>query len=326
MPIASPLLTGNPNDITVFDVVQKAVACLGDDQQEITQTILDDFGTSYTDLLNVINKVEAPTIIRSVTTVLQPNTNIIMPMSLNTPDFGEPRQLWERGNVAYAPLDPVTSIIDGTPLTIQFQTNFSGGGLISLIGIQNAPPWVNRDWYVTPVLGQPTQVTLNGSVGITGTPGTVIAGSTGYASWSTDSWTPMIPQDYAPASTPPPPTAALGVWRWKNGQIEVPAPQQAVQVWIQYTASTIPPATGFLSLAFGRELYFLAYATAARFAPKRQLTMGPQLFQIAYGPTGEPDGSGGMLRELIVPMMQQQQGIRYRSGLFRRRRGVALFS
>lgn len=295
-------------DCTVADVLTKAQSVLGDPDGEITQELVDDYGTTYGDLMACLMKISSPEVTREVYYTVPANTGVIDPSSLGVTDFGEPQQMWERGNVSSV---NVTGFTDGTPITITLAASVSSAQ-IELNGIQGVPDWVNRDWYITPAGGN--NYTLNGSVACGS------AGTGGTAMFSADSFIKMFNQDVMPMAGPPVVGSVLGFWRWTNGKIYVPGANEPRQVWIEYLADDTPPASGPIGLCQGRELNFLAYGTAARFAPKRQIVMGPQIGQWAYGPSGEPDGSGGMLRELLVPIMQQQAQLPMRMGLFRRRR------
>lgn len=299
----------------VSDVITKAAALLGDSLGQITSGIFDDFGTTYGDLINCLNKIAVPTIVREVYYTLPAFTTVIDPASLGVTDFAQPQQMWERGNVATAAITSFNGT--PTPMVVTFATGTPPSAQVELTGIignggATMPTWVNRDWYITKT-GSNT-ASLNGSVtcGISGTGGTV--------AWSSDTFVPMYTMDYTPMAGPQNPASILGTWRWENGRIYVPAANVPRQVWIQYIASPNPPASGPIGLCDGRELNFLAFGTAARFAPKLQMVMGPQLMATAYGDSGDADGSGGLLRELLVPQMLQNQNVQRRSGLFRRRR------
>lgn len=299
-------------DCQVSDVIAKAIAVLGDELGQITQGIFDDYGTSYLDVINLLNKISAPEITRETYYTVPANTTVLFPSLLGVTDFAEPQKLEERGNVSSA---AVTSVTGTYPVTVTFPGPVPAAPQIELSGVANVPSWINRDWYIT-VTGSNT-ATLNGAVMPTG-----FSGTGGSASWSVDTFVLMYDRDYEPFAGPNVARDVLGYWNWQNGKIYFPAASTPRQIWIQYLASPVAPASGPIGLCGGRELNFLAYGTAARFAPKRNMPQGPQLASWAYGPSGEADGSGGMLRDLINPIMLQNQGVQRRSKLFRRRRGV----
>lgn len=296
-------------DCSVADVLTKAMSILGDPDGEITQEIVDDFGTSYLDHINLLNKISAPEITRDMYFTVPANTGAISVATLGMDDFSQPQQLWERGNVATA---AITGTTDGTPITVTFPGAVPPGPQIELQGIQGVPSWVNRDWYIT-VTGAHT-CTLNGSV-LCGA-----NGSGGTAQWSNEPFAKMQPSDSVPFAGPQLNQSVFGSWRWQDNWLYVPACSQPRQLWIQYTANSVPPASGVIGLCEGRELNSLAYSTGAYFAPKRGIAQGPQLAARAWGESGIPDGSGGLIRELITPILLQDQTVQRVSGLFRSRR------
>lgn len=309
---------------TVSDVITLAQSLLGDKLVQLTADIFEDFATAYGDLINQSNTLALSAIVREVYYTLPANTTVIEPAFLGVTDFAQPQQLWQRQNVSSAPLvaSGGISLTAGIPVEIHFPGAApQAGGQIELTGIQGIggavmPTWINRDWYVS-AGSDANSLRLNGSI----TPG--VNGTAGSASWSNDTFTKMTSTDYTPQAGPQNQQMGnLSTWRWENGKIYVNPCESPIQVWIQYLASPDAPASGEIGLYDGREKNFLAYATAARFAPKRQIAQGPQLMADAYGPSGEPDGSGGMLRALINPQMLQNQVTQRRSGLFRRRRGL----
>ncbi len=300
---------------TVGDCITLAQSLLGDSLGQLTADIMQDFGSAYNDLINQANTLGLPAIVREVYKTVDPLTTVIDPASLGITDFAQPSQLWQRQNVSTLAITSLNGMV--TPMVVTFSGPVPASGQVELtgmIGVGGAtlPTWVNRDWYIT-ATGSNT-ASLNGSVtcGVNATGGS--------AAWSNDTFTEMKSTDYSPQAGPQNPQGNLSTWRWENGRIYINACQVPIQVWIQYLASPDAPASGEIGLFDGREKNFLAYATAARFAPKRQIAQGPQLMMDAYGPSGEPDGSGGMLRALINPQMLQNQVTQRRSGLYRRRR------
>jgi hypothetical protein len=296
------------SDITVADVLTGAQSALGDASGEITQEIIDDFQTSYGEMMDLSIKLQLPVIQREVYFSLSANTGALFPSALGVTDFDEPYKIWERGSVSSV---AITSTTDGTPQTV---TTAAPHGLntssrAELNGVQGVPGWINRDWLIT--VTSPTAFTLNGSIvcGSNGTGGTVMS--------SADSFIPMLPQQSIPSG---PVGQTLGFWCWQDNILWFQGSSEVRQLWIQYYAGEDPPPSGVIGFANGRELNFLKTATAAHFSPKRQLPMGPQLRMDAYGESGVADGGGGFLRALIVPMLKAKQGIPVRPQRYRPRR------
>jgi hypothetical protein len=304
-------------DCTVADVLNDAMSLLGDPDGEITQEIANDFATSYTELMDAALLIAAPEIQREVYYTLPANTGVLFPVQLGVTDFAEPSQIYERGSVQSV---NIVSITDGTPLTVVASgTPAPTDGRVEISGATGSSPlpgWVNRDWFITPT--GPNTFTLNGSI-TTGIGG-VIA-TTGTVNWSSDGFVKMNQVDVRPPEAPPTPQN-LGVWRWADRFIYFPnGSNQPRQLWIEYLADETPPASGIIGLFNGRELKFLSHATAASFAPKRQLPMGPQLMAKAYGPSGQADMTGGLCRSLLNPVLKQKNALPRRAGLYRMRRG-----
>lgn len=295
-------------DCTVSDVVTGAMSLLADADGEITQEIIDDFKTGYGDMMALAIKLRLPRIKREIYVTLPANQGVLFQSQLGVTDFAEPTRMWERGTVFTT---AVTGTTDGTPITVNATAHGRAtNDRVELNGIQGVPDWVNRDWFIT-VLNA-NAFTLNGSItcGANGTGGTV--------NFSLDQFVPMNPTDTLPPNLP---ALALGSWLWQENALYFTGSLQSRQLWIEYLATDTPPVSGVIGFANGRELNFLKHSTAAHFAPKRQMPMGPQLMMMAYGPSGEPDGSGGMLRALINPMLMQKQGIPRQPQRYHRRRG-----
>src|ERR1044071_6851983 len=296
------------SDCTVADVLSDAMVLLGDSAGEITQEIVTFFNVGYADLLNLMLKCGTPEIQREVYFTLPANTNVLFPSQLGVTDFAEPSQIWERGSVSQA---TVVSTSNTTPITVTTSTAVSGPR-VELNGVSGVPGWVNRDWIIT-VTG-PLTFTLNGSIA----PGA--AGTGGTAMWSPETLTPMRQPDVSPPAPDPISADVLGTWKWQQGNLYFPGSSLPRQLWIEYLADDSAPASGVIGIANGRERSFLAHATAARFAlGPDQMPIGPTLMNMAYGQNGEPDGSGGLLRSLIVPIIQQTNQRQRRMGLYRPR-------
>lgn len=297
------------SDCTVADVITGAMSLLGDAAGEITQEIIDDFNTAYGEMMDLGIKCQVSQIKREVYFTLPANTNVLFPSQLGVTDFDEPARLWER---AIGATVAVQSTTDGTPITVNATSHGQNtGNRIELNGIQGVPSWVNRDWYCTVV--NANTLTLNGSItcGSNGTGGTLMFSSDQFIRMQLVSTIPSNQQQQS---------QILGVYYFEDNILYFPGSLTPRQLWIEYLAGEDPPASGVIGFANGRELNFLKNATAAHFAPKRQLPQGPQCRMDAYGESGLADGGGGMLRALIVPMLHQKQNRATRPQDYRRRR------
>jgi len=311
-------------DTSVEQVLSLAQDFIGDSNGEITQTLLSYFGVAYSELRNLSLKINAPPIVREAFFVLPAYTNILFPSQLGVSDFAQPQQLWERGAIEGI---EVTSVTDGTPIEVTTASPvvLASNNQVQLNGITGAPSWINRNWFVT--LTGANTFTLNGSYQIESGFGTITpgAGENWTAQTSQQKFIPMSTIDYRPPGNTV--TETLGSWWWEDNALNFKGATIPRQIWIEYIADDSAPEVGTIGLYQGRELQFLAMATAARFETSaRQMPAGPAHMLAAYGPSGQADGSGGLLRDLIVPTLCQMQQLPRRSGYFRPRRrfnGVA---
>jgi hypothetical protein len=307
-------------DCTVADILTDAMSQLGDPDAELTQELFADFETAYSELMSALLKFAAPEIQREVYYTVPANTNLLFPIQLGVTDFAEPSQIWERGSVGTT---SITSITDGSPITIVTAGGLSGSNLhVELNSVPGVPNWVNRDWYLT-ATGAANTYTLNGSIS-TGVGG--VLATSGNVMWSSDQWQKMRQIDILPPAQIPILGEYLGAWFWQDRIIYFPNVSSLPrQVWIEYLADETPPAVGTVGLLDGREKKFLSHATAAHFAPKRQMPQGAQCAAWAYGPSGQPDSTGGFLRELILPVLKQKNSLPRRSQPYRLRRGQLVY-
>jgi hypothetical protein len=298
------------SDCSVQDVLTGAMSLLGDPSGEISQEIIDDFNTAYSEMVDLAIKCQVQQIKREVYYTLPANTNVLFPdQQLGVTDFDEPARLWER---SIGSTIAVQSTTDGTPIQVNATAHgFNSGQRVELNSILGVPAWVNRDWYITVL--NPNAFTLNGSIlaGANGTGGT--------AMYSADNFVPMKLVSTIPSNQNPQ-NIALGVYYFEDNILYFPGSLEARQLWIEYYAGEDPPPSGIIGFANGRELNFLKNATAAHFAPKRQIAQGAQCRMDAYGDSGIADGGGGMLRALIVPMMHQKNARTMKPRPYRPRR------
>ena len=302
--------------VTVDEVLGDAQVLLGDAAGAITQNLLTFYRMAYMELIQMLIKINAQEVTREIYYTLPAYTNVVFPEQLGATDFAEPQQIWERGAVNQV---EIATITDGNPISVQLTAPMPDG-LGTHIEINNspAPPTVNRDWYITPT-GADT-FTLNGSYAL----GFTSPAAGGNVMFSAQTFQPMQNVDVMPLSQTPALNLVLGSWRWTENAIYVPGSTEDRQLWIQYLANDTAPEVGTIGLCEGRERGFLAYATAARFAMgARQMPVGPGYMLTAYGPKGEADGSGGLLRQLLVPILRQQQQLPRRMEPIRPRRGIA---
>lgn len=215
-------------------------------------------------------------------------------------DLGEPEVVEER-NVGTS--GAITSISAQTP--IQVTTTSAHGlasnqdviiaGVVSNVSTNNSR--ANGRWYITVISS--TVFSLNGSVtnGDTGTGGIF--------SYSSDKFTTVDPLDRL---TDRDITDRLLDYVWEEDVFKFRGATTARQLRIQYIASGSPPTNSSTVLGIDNCQNFLETATAGYAAASIGWdSMAARLFGMAYGPKGEGDASGGMLRDFINSQVLKAQ-------------------
>ena len=108
-------------------------------------------------------------------------------------------------------------------------------------------------------------------------------------------------------------------WQWRDDTFWFRPATGTRQLKIEYESSGAAPSSG--AIGIDDSLDFLAYQSAAYAA--QSLGMKDRYIALkreAVGPTGQADGSGGLLRDLLVPMSKEKQKRTYQPGRFRARR------
>lgn len=121
---------------------------------------------------------------------------------------------------------------------------------------------------------------------------------------ASEDWVPMEPVDELPQADP---SGRLIWWKWENNTFYFIGCPQAKLLKFEYSASAVAPAIGAtISLDGSKE--FLAVRTAALIAPTRGMPdLAGALNLMALGPSLQPDGTGGLLRQLVYPMLKEKQ-------------------
>ena len=113
----------------------------------------------------------------------------------------------------------------------------------------------------------------------------------------------------------------LRVWKRESETFYFIPATVARQLKIEYYASGAAPTSGSIGIDNART--FLAVRTASLAAVKYDMpSRGDELKVEAFGPSRQPDGSGGALRGLIGPMILEAQNRSARAGSFRLRRNA----
>lgn len=300
---------------TVADVMDLGLSLLSDEDQQLfsangTPGMVDlrlHYGTAYRELYSLFVNWHLPISEMDCYYSLAPYTNRFTPAQAGIVNLGEPVRVWERGagtSVAVSDISATTPIVVTTSTPHNLATNQP----IELTGVID-PFLVNGLWY--PTVLSPTTFSLNGSVALDA------YSSGGLVMTSAEEFIPMNPVTVLPQTTP---TTPLSFYRWENDTFWFVGSPEARQIWVEYTTSGSPPATG--SVGIDDSLNFLAHRMASLAAPLRDMQPGriAELKELALGPEGQADGRGGMLRQLALPMLKQKQNIVFRRQPFRARR------
>lgn len=289
---------------TVEQVCFDAAAALGEREAEIfnTDALLPHFRNAYSDLWNLMMKWGLQKPKRTAYAILAANYNILDPEDAGISDFGEPLELRECGSITTV---SITSITNAAPRVVTATAHGVVAGA-PLIIVASSRGEVNRQWYGT-VLTDDT-FSLNGSKAtgaVTG--GTLVRGSF--------DWEQMDSKDWLDSREP---DSRLRYWQWTDDVFTFVGATEQRLIEIRYINSGAAPESGDIGIDAATP--FLATATAAYAAsPYGMPQRAMELKQEAFGPSGQADGTGGKLRDLCLPMLQEKQNrkkqaapIRYR--------------
>lgn len=101
---------------------------------------------------------------------------------------------------------------------------------------------------------------------------------------------------------------SLGFWKWEGDTFYFPSATSNRDLKIEYSSSGVAPTSGNIAIDNARTV--LGFLTAALIA-ESPICGQPMLAQTlrlnAFGPTGQPDGTGGALRLLLNPSLKEKQ-------------------
>lgn len=296
---------------TVSEVMLGTAALLGDTaaEQFTSAILLPWYSAAYREAADLGLRWGLPQGRRDAYYVLPANTTVVTPAQLGIADMGEPISMWERNNIATL---TVTGVTNATPMVVTTSAshNLGSGSPVEIYGVVG-PVGVNEQWRVT--VASPTTFSLNGSSagGVYTSGGTVVVGG----EESANPFSEMDPANYLPQQPIGP---LLGNWRWINDRFYFVGATQQVELYLEYTSSGAAPQSG--SVGWDDCQNFLMFRTGSLIAPAYDMDiLGAQLAMQAVGPSGQADGTGGMLRGFMYPMLRNKMLIPRRSGRFRPR-------
>src|SRR5574337_54625 len=286
---------------TVSDIMSDSAALLGDPAVErFTSSVLTPFfGMAYREMFDIMIRWRLPMVEKEMYARLLPYTTQLIPNSSASAiyDLGEPSRVSERGGlnsyliVGHLPggLTPGTQ-----PTALATNDEVTASGF-------TYPPEANGKWIITVSGLSPNQVVALNGAPVFG--GGAFVGPLAYLNKSSEKFQEMIPVGDLPQL---PPGDSLRWWKWENDTFYFNGATGVRELKIEYTASGTPPASGSVLVDNSRN--FLAARTASLAAMMNDMpTRGEQLVQLALGSSGEADGTGGYLRDLVNPMLKEKQ-------------------
>lgn len=297
-------------EVTVADVLKDAAALLGDPTATVftAEDLMPFFGMAFREISSLVQRWGLPQAEQTAYYLIPAYSSRFVPAQVGIADFGEPIEIAERGNVTAV---PITLISDTTPMAVTLdgvapQTNSE----VFISGPMTPAAAVGR-WFWTKTGA--SAGTLNGSIAAGEFSGDATLQT------SNEKWIPVVPVEDLPQVDP---GDALRMWSYEDDTIEFPGATTARQIRLKYESSGVAPASGTIGFTKARD--FLSVRTASLMAPTRQaVTDGANLKEQALGPSGEADGTGGLIRQVVLPMLLEQQKRPRRPQPFRPRRLMA---
>ena len=280
---------------TVEQILRDAAAFLGESEAEIfnPETLRPRFRLAYAALWNLMMRWDLQKPKRKTYALLPSHQNYLTPASAGVSDFGEPLEIYECGDFDTA---SITNITNAAPRVVTAAGHgVSTGSPLIVLGADL--PELNRQWYGTRV--SDAAFSLNGSTATgAASGGTVVTG--GF------DWTEMESKDWVDAKDP---DSRLRFWQWTDDAFWFPGATEAKLLQIRYLNSGEAPESG--DIGIDGSAPFLATLTAALTASAYGMPQrAAELKRDAFGPSSEPDGTGGMMRALCLPMLHEKQNRR----------------
>lgn len=293
---------------TVSDVLSDAAQLLGDPSREVFEDdiLLNRLGTAWRDMYRLMNKWNLPSIKLVGHYNLAAYRNVLTPETAGIDNMGTPTQLWERGDLTTT---TISAASDASPivLTVADGSSFSDNDEAIVHGVVGPTGRINGKWFLS-VSGN--SITLNGSVAA----GTWASGGT--LTKSPNDFSAMTNLDRLSQQDP---IQSLREWVWRDEVFWFRGATEERQLKIEYESSGTAPVAGDVGIDDARD--FLAHRTAALAAGTRGFDgRAKDLMFLAVGKSGQCDGSGGLLFDLMKPMLMEKQKRRKRPGAFRPRR------
>jgi hypothetical protein len=248
------------------DVANGVRAALGDTAVSGGQLYTDAFqafhlNRAYQELITELDLIDSQAIRREGYYVLPAYTSVLSPATAGLTNFGNPREIRERGTVTTCPISAVTpgsgicTVDVSSPLPSQLVT----GANAELFNVGGISPDINDSWAVT--LNNSAEIVLNGCAAT----GTWTSGGT--VAYSGEDWSPPLDPRSDTNGWPSSPGSVLGFYVMQRGIIKFPAASMARELKILYNLSaSLPTASGSIqttdSMGIDDALAYLIARTA----------------------------------------------------------------
>lgn len=267
---------------------------LADELGEIfTDTILNaPFSMAYRELFRALQGIANPRVQRTLFYNLPINTAFLAPSTAGIADLGEVEVLEERGGLTTTTISAAAIGSGFVTLTVTSSADFATGdaGVVSSV-TATGMSGIAGIWGLTVVDG--TTIKLNGAVGLGTFTGTAVLSKSG------ESFTEVIgPRRIVDVGGA---VSSLGIYDWYEDAFHFLICNVVRQIRITYISSAATIASVNDTTGVDDSLDFLAVRTAGLAAASRGARdRADALNLMAIGPSGQADGTGGMLRELVA--------------------------
>lgn len=305
----------------ISDVFELVRARLGDDQvgggEVFTDPILyPHFSQAMRELFRVMRSDQDPYLLREQFYTLPAKVGTLAPETAGLLDVAEIEFVqWRPATVQYS----ITNVVvtdSNAQVTVPGHT-FLDATQVDISGVvgfsdYNSP---NGTWTITYI--DPDTIQLNGCSAT----GSYVSGGT--AQSGTGGFEPMDRRDFFPADVWITGATANpdSIFAWMGGVFRFIPSGQARELRIIYRSSGSFSSDFAATVPIEDSLDYLAVRTAGLAAKaKGAAETGAALVAEAVGPKGQPDGSGGLLWQLVANQVRAMQAVPYRMPPFRARR------
>lgn len=272
------------------------------------EKLLPHVKNALRDVWRSLQNIQAPLIVRVRYAILRANTvsldikGAVALMSTVFADMKEPIAIYERSGLTEHTITATSVVTNGVQLTTSAAHGRATGDRVTVQGLINSgsAQMGGEGMYGITVVDT-TNFTANGMYMRTG--GTYSSG--GVAVYSANRFLPMRKVGRIEDQTAN--RSDLNRWAWGEDRLLFAGVDTDRQLAIVYeSGATVPDDTSDV-IAVKDSIDVLAVLTAAYATRIRMPTVHDLLMNDALGRARERDGSGGMLRDLVLPILKASQ-------------------